>query len=85
MEGNNRQQRERSRERSEERSPETSPMMVPATQPRSSMFSCCSWIASDEPVDVPASNVTQGEKRMVYHYTFNLTNSTSFPKCSVSE
>lgn len=59
MEGNNRQQRERSRERSEERSPETSPMMVPATQPRSSMFSCCSWIASDEPVDVPASNVTQ--------------------------
>ncbi|XP_045564764.1 uncharacterized protein isoform X2 [Salmo salar] len=55
MEGNNRQQRERS----EERSPETSPMMVPATQPRSSMFSCCLWMASDEPVDVPASNVTQ--------------------------
>ncbi|XP_071258019.1 uncharacterized protein [Salvelinus alpinus] len=55
MEGNNRQQIERS----EEISPETSPMMVPTTQPRSSMFSCCLWMASDEPVDVPASNVTQ--------------------------
>ncbi|XP_045081365.1 uncharacterized protein LOC121574682 [Coregonus clupeaformis] len=61
MEGNNKQQRQRSRERShdrsQERSPETSPVMVPATQPRSSMFSCCLGMASDEPVDIPASNV----------------------------
>ncbi|XP_024261896.1 uncharacterized protein LOC112237514 isoform X3 [Oncorhynchus tshawytscha] len=56
MEGNNRKQRERL----EERSPETSPMTVPVTQPRSSMFSCCLGMASDEPVGDPASNVTQG-------------------------